>query len=209
MARYTGPVTKLSRREGVNLFLKGDRCYTDKDSFERKPYPPGQHGQGRQKFSEYAAQLREKQKIKRFYGILERQFRRIFREAERRKGITGETLIELLEARLDNMVYRSGFARSRPEARIWVTHRHFEVNGKMVNIPSYQVKAGDLISVREKSRNSAQIQSAVQASERRGVPEWIELSPEKFQSAVKALPKRKQITNPLMNEHLVVELYSK
>ena len=145
MARYTGPTTKLSRREGVNLYLKGDRCFTDKDSFERKPYPPGEHGQSRSKFSEYATQLREKQKIKRYYGLLERQFRKTYREASRRKGVTGENLIQLLEGRLDNMVYRAGFARSRPEARIWVVHRHFEVNGRIVNVPSCQLKVGDVV----------------------------------------------------------------
>lgn len=208
MARYTGPVSKLSRREGVNLFLKGDRCYTDKEAFERKPYPPGQHGQGRQKFSEYSTQLREKQKIKRYYGLLEKQFRRTFKEADRRKGVTGENLIQLLEARLDNMVYRSGLARSRPEARIWVGHRHFLVNGKPVNIPSYQVKAGDVISVREKSQKMTYINDALQSAERRGVPEWIQLETGDFKATVKMLPVRNQITMP-MNEQLVVELYSK
>lgn len=208
MARYRGPVTKLSRREGENLFLKGERCYSDKDSFVRKPYPPGQHGQSRQKLSEYALQLREKQKIKRYYGLLERQFRKTFKEAERCKGVTGENLIQLLESRLDNMVYRSGLARSRPEARIWVSHRHFEVNGKVVNIPSYQVKAGDVITVREKSKESSGIKEALDLVERRGVPEWLELDKAALKSTVKMLPVRAQITVP-MNEHLVVELYSK
>lgn len=208
MARYTGPTTKLSRREGVNLYLKGDRCFTDKDSFERKPYPPGQHGQSRQKFSEYATQLREKQKIKRYYGLLERQFRKTYREASRRKGVTGENLIQMLEGRLDNMVYRAGFARSRPEARIWVVHRHFEVNGKIVNVPSYQVKAGDVVTVREKSRSGIQLVSALESSERRGLPEWLEIDRAGFKFTVKMLPVRSQITTP-MNEQLVVELYSK
>lgn len=208
MARYHGPVTKLSRREGVNLLLKGDRCLTDKDAFERKPYPPGQHGQARQKFSEYATQLREKQKIKRYYGLLERQFRKTFQEAERRKGVTGENLIQMLESRLDNIVYRSGFARSRPEARIWVGHRHFEVNGKIVNVPSYQISPGDVICVREKSRKMTPMVDAVQSAQRRGLAEWLVVEPEKFQVTVKMLPVRSQITMP-MNEQLVVELYSK
>lgn len=208
MARYTGPVTKLSRREGINLLLKGDRCLTDKDSYERKPYPPGQHGQSRQKFSEYATQLREKQKIKRYYGLLERQFRKTFQEAERRKGVTGENLIQLLEGRLDNIVYRAGFSRSRPEARIWVGHRHFEVNGKVVNIPSYQVKVGDVITVREKNRQNAHLADAIQSSQRRGLAEWLEIDHGAFKATVKMLPVREQITMP-MNEHLVVELYSK
>lgn len=208
MARYRGPVTKLSRREGVNLLLKGDRSFTDKDSFERKPYPPGQHGGGRQKFSEYGTQLREKQKIKRYYGVLEKQFRKFFKEADRREGVTGENLIQLLESRLDNMVYRSGLARSRPEARIWVGHRHFLVNGKRVNIPSYLVKPGDVIEVREKSQKMTAIQDAIQSAPRRGVPEWIELDEKSFKATVKLLPERNQITMP-MNEQLVVELYSK
>ena len=208
MARYTGPVSKLSRREGVNLFLKGDRCFTDKEAFERKPYPPGQHGQGRQKFSEFATQLREKQKIKRYYGVLEKQFRRTFKEADRRKGVTGENLIQLLESRLDNMVYRAGFGRSRPESRIWISHRHFEVNGKMVNIPSYRVKPGDVITVKEKSQKLTYINDALQSAERRGVPEWIELDASNFKATIKMLPVRNQITMP-MNEQLVVELYSK
>lgn len=208
MARYTGPTTKLSRREGINLYLKGDRCFTDKDSFERKPYPPGQHGQARQKASEYATQLREKQKIKRYYGLLERQFRKTYREASRRKGVTGENLIQLLEGRLDNMVYRAGFGRSRPESRIWVVHRHFEVNGKVVNVPSYQLKAGDVVTVREKSRKGPQILQAIESAQRRGLPEWLEVDQTNFKFTVKMLPARTQITTP-MNEQLVVELYSK
>lgn len=208
MARYRGPVDKLSRREGINLFLKGDRSFGDKAAIERKPYPPGQHGQLRQKLSEYATQLREKQKIKRFYGVLERQFRHTFRHAEKQKGVTGQNLIKLLEARLDNMVYRSGLARSRPEARMWVTHRHFQINGKTVNIPSYQVKAGDVISLREKDRQSPYFKDAIESAGRRGVPEWIELDVSKCEAKVRVIPERGQITWP-MNEHLVVELYSK
>lgn len=208
MARYTGPVTKLSRREGVNLLLKGDRSFTDKDSFERKPYPPGQHGQARQKFSEYGTQLREKQKIKRYYGVLEKQFRKTFKEADRREGVTGENLISLLESRLDNMVYRSGFARSRPEARVWVVHGHFCVNGKKVDIPSYQCKPGDVITVREKSKNMTAILDAVQSAPRRGAPEWITRDDKALTATITTLPTRDQIMMP-MNEQLVVELYSK
>lgn len=208
MARYTGPVTKLSRREGVNLYLKGDRCFTDKDAFERKPYPPGQHGQSRHKNSEYATQLREKQKIKRYYGLLERQFRKTYREASRRKGVTGENLIQLLEGRLDNMVYRAGLARSRPEARVWVVHRHFEVNGKLVNIPSYQLKVGDVVTVRENSRQFPGMLGALESGKRRGLAEWLDVDHAQFKFAIKMLPVRSQITMP-MNEQLVVELYSK
>ncbi len=208
MARYRGPVTKLSRREGINLLLKGDRSYTDKDSFERKPYPPGLHGQARQKTSEYGTQLREKQKIKRFYGLLEKQFRKTFHEAERLSGVTGENLIRLLESRLDNMVYRAGLARSRPEARVWVAHGHYLVNGKKVDIASYRCKAGDVISVREKSKKVPAILDSVGSAPRRGMPEWIELDDKELKATIKMLPARAQITMP-MNEQMVIELYSK
>lgn len=208
MARYCDSVCKLCRREGMKLFLKGDRCYSDKCAIERREYAPGQHGQNRGKFSEYGAQLREKQKIRRIYGVLERQFRKLFREAARRKGITGETLIQLLEARLDNMVYRLGFANSRAEARLLIGQKHFLVNGKLVNIPSYLTHVGDTISVRDKSQKVVRIQGAMESVKRRGVPEWLELSSEKFTGSVKMLPVRNQITMP-MNEQLVVELYSK
>lgn len=208
MARYKESVCKLCRREGMKLFLKGDRCYSDKCAIERREYPPGQHGQGRSKFSEYGSQLREKQKIRRIYGILERQFRKIFREADRRKGISGENLIQLLESRLDNMVYRFGFANSRAEARLLVTQGHFLVNGKPVNIPSYSVKTGNVISVKEKSRKVVRIQGSLEAVQRRGLPEWLDLDIANQTGTVKMLPVRNQITMP-MNEHLVVELYSK
>lgn len=208
MARYKESVCKLCRREGMKLFLKGDRCYSDKCAIERREYPPGQHGQGRSKFSEYGSQLREKQKIRRIYGILERQFRKIFREADRRKGIAGENLIQLLESRLDNMVYRFGFANSRAEARMLVTQGHFLVNGKAVNIPSYSVKTGNVISVKEKSRKVVRIQGSLEAVQRRGLPEWLDLDVANQTGTVKMLPVRNQITMP-MNEHLVVELYSK
>lgn len=208
MARYKDSVCRLCRREGMKLFLKGDRCYSDKCAIERREYPPGQHGQARSKFSEYGAQLREKQKIRRIYGVLERQFRKFFEEASRRKGITGDNLIQLLEGRLDNMVYRMGFANSRAEARMLVTQRHFAVNGRVVNIPSYHTKAGDKITVREKSRTMTRVQAALQAVTRRGLPEWLEVDANNYEGTVKMMPARNQITMPL-NEHLVVELYSK
>lgn len=208
MSRYKGPVCKLCRREGMKLFLKGDRCYSDKCGIERREYPPGQHGQNRIKFTEYGTQLREKQKIKRIYGILERQFRRIFHEAERKKGVTGDTLVQLLESRLDNIVYRFGFANSRAEARMLITQRHFEINGKLVSIPSYIVKTGDTITVRQGSRNVTRVQASMEAVQRRGVPEWLELDPANFKGTVRMIPARNQITIP-MNEQLVVELYSK
>ncbi|HME62048.1 MAG TPA: 30S ribosomal protein S4, partial [Candidatus Binatia bacterium] len=172
MARYTDSVCRLCRRENLKLFLKGERCYTDKCAIERRNYPPGQHGQGRPKFSEYSIQLREKQKVKRIYGLLENQFRRTFAEANRSKGITGETLLTLLERRLDNVAYRLGFASSRAEARTLVRHGHLLVNGRKTNIPSYTVRAGDVISVKERSRQMGRVQSAMEGAQRRGVPDW-------------------------------------
>lgn len=209
MARYIGPVCRLCRREGIKLFLKGERCYTDKCAIERRSYPPGQHGQGRgKKGTEYSLQLREKQKLKRIYGMLEGQFRRFFAMAERKRGITGENLLLLLERRLDNMVYRMGFATSRAEARQLVRHGHFLVNGRRVNIPSYLVRPGDEIQVRETSRNVARIQEALDLMQRRGVPEWLEVNRDTFTGRVKTLPTRAQLTLPI-NEQLIVELYSK
>ena len=208
MARYTDSVCRLCRREGVKLFLKGERCYTDKCAIERRNYPPGQHGQARAKFSEYAIQLREKQKLRRIYGVLERQFRRYFRAAERGKGVTGESLLILLERRLDNLVYRMGFANSRSEGRQLVRHGHVTVNGRKVNIPSYLGKAGDAISVRDKSRQIARVGEALEASQRRGIPDWLEVDRQTFSGRVKALPARADLTAPI-NEKLVVELYSK
>lgn len=208
MARYTDSVCRLCRREGLKLFLKGERCYTDKCAIERRNYPPGQHGQGRSKFSEYAVQLREKQKIKRTYGVLEGQFRRYFEKAERSKGITGENLLILLERRLDNMVYRMGFATSRSEARQLVRHGHFRVDGRKVNIPSFLVKIGQTVSIRERSRKVERIVAALDQAERRGVPEWLEVNKETFSGLVKAMPTRAELTMPF-NEQLVVELYSK
>lgn len=208
MARYTGAVCRLCRREGLKLFLKGERCYTDKCAIERRNYPPGEHGQARPKFSEYSVQLREKQKLRRMYGVLEGQFRRYFEMADRAKGVTGETLLQLLERRLDNIVYRVGFATSRSEARQLVRHGHFRVNGKKVNVPSFLVRAGDTVSVRERSQKVARIQGALELAQRRGVPDWLEVTPESFAGRVKALPVRSDLTMPI-NEKLVVELYSK
>lgn len=208
MARYNESVCKLCRREGAKLFLKGDRCYSEKCAIERREYPPGQHGQARAKFSEYGAQLREKQKMRRIYGILERQFRKFYKEANRRRGVTGDNLVQILESRLDNMVYRLGFANSRAESRLLIGQRHFEVNGRLVTIPSFLTKAGDVITVRAGSQKVTRIQGAFQAVLRRGVPEWLELDPANYKGIVKMLPNRNQITMP-MNEQLVVELYSK
>ncbi|MCX8117911.1 MAG: 30S ribosomal protein S4 [Desulfobacterota bacterium] len=208
MARYTASVCRLCRRENLKLFLKGERCYTEKCAFERRGYAPGQHGQSRKKATDYGAQLREKQKVKRVYGLLERQFRNTFKEADRRKGITGEILLQLLERRLDNAVYRLGFASSRNEARQLVRHNHFLVNQTKVNIPSYLLKPGDVISVREKSKHLTRIQEALEAVARRGVPSWLELEKEQMRGTVKALPSREDITLPIQ-EKLIVELYSK
>jgi small subunit ribosomal protein S4 len=208
LARYTDSVCRLCRRENLKLFLKGERCYTDKCAIERRNYPPGQHGQGRPKFSEYSIQLREKQKVKRMYGLLEKQFRRTFAEAARTKGITGETLLTLLERRLDSVAYRLGFASSRAEARTLVRHGHIQVNGKKINIPSYTVRAGDMISVKEPSRQIARVMSAMEGVQRRGVPDWAEVDRETFSGRIKILPSRGDITMPI-NEKLIVELYSK
>ncbi|HZD41012.1 MAG TPA: 30S ribosomal protein S4 [Terriglobales bacterium] len=208
MARYTESVCRLCRRENLKLFLKGERCYTDKCAIERRNYPPGEHGQKRPKFSEYSIQLREKQKVKRMYGLLEKQFRRTFARASREKGITGEALLVLLERRLDNVAYRLGFASSRAEGRLLVRQGHVLVNGKRVNIPSYGVRVGDEVSVKEQSRQMARVLTALEGAQRRGVPEWAELNREAFSGRIKLLPTRSDITMPI-NEKLIVELYSK
>ncbi len=209
MARYTGPSCRLCRRENLRLFLKGDRCYGAKCAFERRAYAPGQHGQRRgAKFSDYRIQLREKQKVKRIYGVLEDQFRGYYFRAERQKGITGINLLILLESRLDSMVYRMGFSASRNQARQLVRHNHFLVNDIKVNIPSYQVKPGDKIQVKEKSRKVSHILEAMETVVRRGIPDWIELDKEKFMGTLAALPHREDITIPIQ-EQLIVELYSK
>jgi small subunit ribosomal protein S4 len=208
LARYTKTNCRLCRRENLKLFLKGERCYTEKCAYDRRSYPPGQHGQDRKKFSDYGTQLREKQKVKRMYGILENQFRNIFKEADRQKGITGETLLALLERRLDNIVYRLGFANSRDEARQLVRHNHFLVNQSKVNIPSYLVKPGDIIELREKSKKVVRILEALEGVARRGVPQWLELDKDQMKGSVKGMPTREDITLPIQ-EKLIVELYSK
>ncbi|MEJ2024778.1 MAG: 30S ribosomal protein S4 [Deltaproteobacteria bacterium] len=209
MARYNDSLCRLCRREDLKLFLKGDRCFGDKCAFERRPYAPGQHGQRRgRKFSDYRLQLREKQKVKRIYGVLEKQFRGYYYRAERQKGITGINLLMLLECRLDNVVYRMGFAASRNQARQLVRHSHFMVNNRKVNIPSYRVSPGDVVEVREKSRETKQILDAMETVVRRGVPSWMDLEKEKFRGVLKALPNREDLTMPIQ-EQLIVELYSK
>lgn len=208
MGRYIGPVCRLCRREGTKLFLKGTRCYGEKCAIDRRSYPPGQHGQGRMRTSEYSLQLREKQKLKRIYGLLERQFRGYFMRAERMKGITGENLLALLERRLDNVVYRLGFAASRREARQLVGHGHLLVNGKKVNIPSYLVAVGQTVSIPEKSQTVLPIQKALEGVDGRGVPTWLELDKTRFTGRVKELPTKEEIALPV-NEQLVVELYSR
>jgi small subunit ribosomal protein S4 len=208
LARYRESVCRLCRREGLKLFLKGDRCYSDKCAFERRGYAPGEHGQIRRKYSDYGVQLREKQKLKRLYSLLERQFRSYFEKADRQKGITGTNLLVFLERRLDNMVFRMGFASSRNEARQLVRHNHFLVGGKPVNIPSYLVKAGDEIQVRDSSRKVEKILESMDTVARRGVPQWLELDKDNFRAVVKTLPTREELTMPVQ-EQLVVELYSK
>ncbi|HXH07138.1 MAG TPA: 30S ribosomal protein S4 [Vicinamibacterales bacterium] len=209
MARYIGPVCRLCRREGMKLFLKGERCYTEKCAIERRNLPPGQHGKIRRaKLAGYGLQLREKQKVKRIYGVLENQFRRYFETAERTRGITGETLLQLLERRLDNVVYRLGFATSRAQARQLVRHGHFLVNGRKVDIPSYSVRVGDVVSVRPGSAQSPVIQHAIEEVKGRGIPEWLSLDPARLEGRVVSLPTRDQINLPVQ-EQLIVELYSK
>ncbi len=207
MARYNGPVCRLCRREGMKLFLKGARCLTEKCAIDRRDYPPGQHGQARPRASEYSAQLREKQKIKRIYGVLEQQFRRYFFEAERRKGITGENLVALLEARLDSVVYRLGLVSSRKQGRMLIRQNHFMINGKSVNIPSYILAVNDSVAVREKSRGLLVIQNALDGPGR-GVPDWLEFDRARLTGVVKAPPRREQVAIEI-NEQMVVELYSR
>lgn len=209
MARYTGSVCRICRRENIKLFLKGDRCYGDKCAFDRRGYAPGEHGQRRRgKLSDYGIQLREKQKVKRMYCLSEKQFRLIFQQADRQKGITGTNLLVLLERRLDNVVYRLGFVNSRTQGRHLVRHNHFLVNGKRVNIPSYAIKVGDEISVGEKSKKVQVIGDAMEAVVRRGVPQWLELDKDNLKGVVKGFPVRDDLTMP-MQEQLIVELYSK
>ncbi len=207
MAKYTGSVCRLCRREGIKLYLKGDRCYSDKCAIVRRPTAPGQHGQGRRKASEYGIQLREKQKARRIYGVLEKQFARYFEMAERMKGITGENLLQLLERRLDNVVYRLGFASSRAQARQLVRHGHITVNGKRVNIPSYLTNVGEVIAVKEKS-TALEHFKAVKENAGKAVVPWLQVDHEKLEGTVIALPSREDIDVPIQ-EHLIVELYSR
>jgi small subunit ribosomal protein S4 len=208
MARYTGSVCRLCRREGTKLFLKGDRCFSEKCAVDKRAYPPGQHGQGRPRFSDYGLQLREKQKVKRMYGLLERQFERTLDQATRMKGRTGENLLALLERRLDNVVFRAGFATSRAEARQLVRHGHFLVNGRKANVPSQTLRPGAKVTVRESSRGVARIQGALDTLEGRSVPQWLEIDKERFEGVVKQMPAREDITLPI-EEQLIVELYSR
>lgn len=210
MARYIGPVCRICRREGMKLFFKGSRCLTEKCAFERRGFPPGQHGQGRKssKTTDYHTQLREKQKTKQIYGLLERQFRGYFRKAAKSKGITGEILLQMLERRLDNVIYRAGFAQSLREARQLVRHGHLQVNGKKVNLPSFLVKGGDMIEVKESSRESVRIKEAIENIGNKVIPSWIEVEKDNYRARVTGLPTREEIPLPI-SEQLIVELYSK
>ncbi len=209
MARYRGSVCRICRRENLKLFLKGDRCYSDKCAFDRRGYAPGEHGQRRRgKTSDYGIQLREKQKVKRMYGLSEKQFHLFFQRAERQKGITGTNLLVALERRIDNVVYRLGFVDSRTQGRHFVRHNHFLVNGKKVNIPSYLLKVGDVIEIREKSKKVQAINDSLDAVVRRGIPQWLELEKENLKGSIKTFPVREDISMPIQ-EQLIVELYSK
>jgi small subunit ribosomal protein S4 len=208
VARNLGPVCRLCRREGLKLFLKGERCYSDKCAIERRNYPPGAHGQARTRFSEFAIRLREKQKVKRIYRLLEKQFAHYFEVAERMPGITGESLLVLLERRLDNVIYRLGFASSLSQARQLVRHGHFEINGKKVTIPSYLVAVGEMVSITEKSRIKKVIVEALEMSQRRGVPPWIALERDQFRGSLRSYPARTDLTMPI-SEKLIVEHYSR
>jgi small subunit ribosomal protein S4 len=208
MAKYTESKCRQCRREGGKLFLKGEKCFTAKCAVENRPFPPGQHGQRRQRLSDYATQLREKQKLRRIYGVLERQFRTYYQEASRIKGSTGEVLLQLLEGRLDNVVYRMGFSSSRSEARQLVRHNGVSVNGKRVNIPSYQVQPNDVVSINDKSRSQLRIQAAMDLAQQRGISDWIDVDVKKMQGVYKSRPERAELPADI-NEHLVVELYSK
>ena len=207
MARHTGPVCRLCRREGLKLYLKGEKCYTDKCPVSRRNYAPGQHGKARKKLSNFGMQLREKQKVRRFYGVSEKKMRRYFKEADKMDGITGENLLKLLELRLDNVVYRLGLASSRPEARQLVNHGHFLINGRKVDVPSYRATVGDVIEVKEKSKNSPKFKELVEKHQGK-TPQWLELDTEKMQGKVIAEPAREDIELPI-EDHLIVELYSK
>lgn len=209
MAKYRESLCRLCRAEGIKMFQKGDRCFTEKCGFERRGYAPGEHGQSRRgKHSDYGVQMREKQKLKRMYGLLEKQFRNYFQKADKQKGVTGSNLLLMLERRFDNVIFRMGFANSRAEARQLVLHSHFTINGKKVNIPSYLVDAGDVIQVKEKSRKLTRIIESLDTVARRGIPQWMELDKENFQGVFARVPVREELTMPVQ-EQLVVELYSK
>lgn len=212
MARYTDSVCRLCRREGLKLYLKGERCYGEKCAIERRPYPPGLHGQGRQKVSDYGMQLREKQKVRRLYGVLESQFRGYYQKATRTKGVTGQALLQHLELRLDNVVYRLGFAASRAEARQLVRHGHVSIDGRKVNVPSYEVRVGEAVAIRDKSKGkeklAAKINKTLEALGSRVVPEWLQVDEQALAGKVLSLPQREHITMPI-SEQLIVELYSK
>ena len=209
MARYLGPVCKLCRREGMKLYLKGDRCYSEKCAYTRRPYPPGQHGQGRIKLSEYAIRLREKQKVRRIYGVLEQQFRGYYHNASARKGRTGEEMLSLLERRLDNLVYRLGFAGSRSDARQLLRHGHVRVNDKRVDIPSYVVRVGDTITLTDKARKFKRVVAAFEGADKRPVLTWLEVDRENFAGKVKGSPVRDELNEPVIDEQLIVEYYSR
>jgi small subunit ribosomal protein S4 len=208
MAKYVGSKCRQCRREGGKLYLKGEKCFTAKCPVENRPFPPGQHGQRRTRLSDYATQLREKQKLRRIYGVLERQFRNYYKQAARIKGSTGENLLQLLEGRLDNVVYRMGFSSSRSESRQLVRHNGISVNGTRVNVPSYQVKPNDVVSVNEKARSQIRVQSAIDLAQQRGIADWIDVDSKKMQGVYKASPERTELPADI-NEHLIVELYSK
>jgi small subunit ribosomal protein S4 len=208
VARYIGAQCRQCRREGTKLFLKGDKCFGDKCPIENRPFPPGQHGQRRGRLSDYATQLREKQKVRRIYGILEDQFRLYYKEADRRKGSTGENLLQLLEGRLDNVVYRMGFGASRTEARQLVRHNGVTVNGNKVNIPSYQVKPEDVVAIAEKAKNQLRVKSALESAEQRGFSEWVSVDVKKMEGTYRSVPERSDLPSDI-NEQLIVELYSK
>ena len=208
LARNTDPQCRQCRREGEKLFLKGEKCYTDKCAIERRNYAPGQHGQKKSRQSDYANQLRAKQKVRRIYGVLERQFRRTYEEADRSRGVTGEALLQLLESRLDSVSYRMGFGVSRTEARQIVRHNGIKVNGRRVNIPSYQVRPGDIVEVAQRAKDQLRIKAAIEAAEQRGFPEWVEVDVKGLKGTYKARPQRSELP-PTINENLVVELYSK
>lgn len=208
MARYTGPACKLCRREGKKLFLKGDRCYSSKCAIERRSYAPGQHGQNRKKTSEYGIQLRAKQSARRYYGVSEGQFHKYFLMAERKEGVTGTNLLRLCESRLDNVVYTAGFASSRAQARQLVNHAHFTVNGTKVDIPSYLLKPGDVVAVKETSKTTDEFKKLAEDNSARPVPQWIDANKDAMEAKVVALPEREEITTPV-EEHLIVEFYSK